>query len=82
MAGASRRDLLWKITVPLVQPTIVYVLVTSTISALQIFVIPQMLTADGPNYTKIASSFFLTHRFTSSANTQAGSGCLGICMLI
>lgn len=49
--GASRRDLLWKITVPLVQPTMVYVLVTSTIAALQIFVIPQMLTAGGPNYS-------------------------------
>lgn len=49
--GASRRDLLWKITVPLVQPTIVYVLVTATIASLQIFVIPQLLTAGGPNYS-------------------------------
>lgn len=49
--GASKNTMLRKITIPLVQPTIVYVLVTSTINTLQIFVIPEMLTGGGPNYT-------------------------------
>ena len=67
--GASRRELLWKITVPLVQPTMVYVLVTATIAALQIFVIPQMLTAGGPNYTTstllmlVYQSAFVSQKF-------------------
>ena len=67
--GASRRDLLWKITAPLVQPTMVYVLVTATINALQIFVIPQMLTAGGPNYSSstllmlVYQSAFVNQRF-------------------
>lgn len=49
--GANKNTLLRKITIPLVQPTIVYVLVTSTINSLQIFIIPDMLTGGGPNYT-------------------------------
>ena len=67
--GASRRDLLWKITAPLVQPTMVYVLVTATIDALQIFVIPQMLTAGGPNYSTstllmlVYQSAFINQKF-------------------
>lgn len=67
--GASRRKLLWGITVPLVQPTMVYVLVTATIGALQIFVIPQMLTAGGPNYATssllmlVYQSAFVSNKF-------------------
>lgn len=49
--GATRRQQFTKITMPLLHPTIVYVFITATIAALQIFVIPQLLTAGGPNYT-------------------------------
>lgn len=48
--GATRWDQLTKITIPLLQPTIVYVFITSTIGALQIFVIPQLMTQGGPNF--------------------------------
>ena len=43
--GASRRHQFWRITIPLLNPTIIYVLITSTIGALQIFVIPKLMTA-------------------------------------
>ena len=49
--GASRRQQFWKITIPMLQPTMVYVFITSTIASLQIFVIPQLMTGGGPNYT-------------------------------
>lgn len=49
--GATRRQQFTKITMPLLHPTIVYIFITATIAALQIFVIPQLLTAGGPNYT-------------------------------
>ena len=48
--GATRWNQLTKITMPLLQPTIVYVFITSTIGALQIFVIPQLMTQGGPNF--------------------------------
>ncbi len=49
--GATRWSQFTKITIPLLQPTIVYVFITSTIGALQIFVIPQLMTQGGPNFT-------------------------------
>ena len=48
--GASRSQQFTKITIPLVKPTVLYCLVTGTIGSLQIFVIPKLLTAGGPNY--------------------------------
>lgn len=35
--GASQRQRLWQITIPMLRPTLLYVLVTGTISAMQIF---------------------------------------------
>ena len=67
--GASRTAKFFQITIPLVQPTIIYVLVTSTIASLQIFVIPQLLTGGGPNYTSstllmlIYNSAFINNKF-------------------
>lgn len=49
--GATRGQQFRKITMPLLQPTMVYVFITSTIACLQIFVIPQLMTSGGPNYT-------------------------------
>lgn len=57
------------ITVPMLYPTIIYVLVTNTIGALQIYVIPQLMTAGGPNYSSstllmmIYNSAFNNHQF-------------------
>lgn len=71
--GASRSEQFRKITMPMLHPTMVYVFVTSTISALQIFVVPQMLTSGGPNYTSstlllmIYNSAFNNHQFGYAA---------------
>ena len=51
MDGAVRTQQFRHITVPILAPVITYVLVTCSIGALQIFVIPQMMTGGGPNYT-------------------------------
>lgn len=67
--GASYSRKFLSITIPLLQPTIVYVLVTSTIASLQIFVIPQLMTGGGPNYTSstllmlIYNSAFINYKF-------------------
>lgn len=67
--GANRTMQFWSITVPMLHPTIIYVLVTSTIASLQIFVIPQLMTGGGPNYTSSAllmliyNSAFINYKF-------------------
>ena len=67
--GANKKQKFFRITIPMLRPTIVYVLVTSTIASLQIFVIPQLMTGGGPNYTTSAllmliyNSAFINFKF-------------------
>lgn len=67
--GASYTQKFFNVTIPMLQPTIVYVLVTSTIASLQIFVIPQLMTGGGPNYSSstllmlIYNSAFINYKF-------------------
>lgn len=68
--GASRRQQFRKITIPLLNPTIVYVFITTTIGAMQIFVIPQLLTGGGPNYS--TSTLLLMVYNTAFSNNQFG----------
>ena len=71
--GASKRKQFRRITIPMLNPTIIYVLITSTIASLQIFVIPQLMTGGGPNYTTSAllmliyNSAFINYKFGYAA---------------
>lgn len=49
--GASRWRAFWKITLPMLAPTTFFVLVTSTITALQVFTPVYMMTHGGPDST-------------------------------
>ena len=49
--GASKTRSLISITLPMLKPTTFFVLVTSTISALQVFTPVYMMTKGGPNYS-------------------------------
>ena len=49
--GASKLQQFINITAPMMYQTIIYVLVTNTIGALQIFVVPKLMTGGGPNFT-------------------------------
>ncbi len=46
--GANSWGMFWKITWPLLSPTVLFTSVTGTISALQIFAIPYIMTRGGP----------------------------------
>ena len=79
--GASRNQKFWKITIPMINPTIVYVLITSTISALQIFVVPQLLTSGGPNYT--TSTLLMLVYNTAFTNNQFGyASAIGVVLFL
>lgn len=69
LEGVSKKDQFLHITIPLLNPTIVYSIITSTIATLQIFVVPQLLTGGGPNYSTssllmlVYSSAFTRNQF-------------------
>lgn len=69
LEGASKKQQFFNITLPLLNSTIVYTIITSTIATLQIFVVPQLLTGGGPNYSTssllmlIYSSAFTRNQF-------------------
>jgi multiple sugar transport system permease protein len=50
MDGASAWRQFWSITVPLLRPTLLYLVVTSTIASFQVFTQVLMMTGGGPNY--------------------------------
>jgi multiple sugar transport system permease protein len=68
--GAGGWPAFWKITLPLLRPTILYVLIVSTIDVLQVFESSFVLTAGGPNYAT-TTIVFLIYR-TAFANMNLG----------
>ena len=57
--GATMGDILLRIIVPLLTPTIFFVLVTNTISVLQIFAEPYILTQGGPANATLTLVYYL-----------------------
>ncbi|APT75999.1 spermidine/putrescine ABC transporter permease [Marinitoga sp. 1135] len=63
--GAGSFTMFRKITLPLITPTILYYLITSTIGALQIFDLPMLLTGGGPANASLSLSIYIyKHAFT------------------
>lgn len=48
--GATNRQVFFRITLPLLHSITTYILITSTIGALQIFAVPYLMTGGGPNH--------------------------------
>ncbi|MDF2647908.1 MAG: permease component of ABC-type sugar transporter [Paenibacillus sp.] len=57
--GASDWRKFWSISLPLLKPTTLYVIVTSTIGAFQTFVVVQLLTGGGPSYSTTTIMYLL-----------------------
>jgi multiple sugar transport system permease protein len=48
--GASKPRIFFNITMPLLKPTLLYILVTSLVGGMQIFDIPMVMTTGGPEH--------------------------------
>nr|WP_041407883.1 sugar ABC transporter permease [Segniliparus rotundus] len=68
--GASSRQRFWRITLPLLRPTLVFVSLTGVINAVQVFDLVYGLTRGGPN----GSTDLVAHRLYSEAFEVARPG--------
>jgi len=57
--GAGRGQIFWSVTLPLLKPTIVFVVVQATIFSFQIFELPFLLTAGGPSDASLTLAIYL-----------------------
>lgn len=57
--GASRWQAFWHVTLPLLRPTILFVMVQATIFSYQIFEIPFLLTGGGPSDATLTLAIYL-----------------------
>ena len=57
--GAGPLQLFWHVTIPLLRPTILFVLITSLISALSSFVLMMILTDGGPARSTTVTGLYM-----------------------
>ncbi|MFD0672460.1 carbohydrate ABC transporter permease [Cohnella sp. GCM10027633] len=81
--GASPGRTLWRITLPLLKPSLLYVLVTSTIASFQIFTIILLMTGGGPAY-KTTTMLMLIYREAFINMNFGAANAMGIilCLII
>lgn len=78
--GATAFTDFFRITLPLLKPTTLYVLITSTIGAFQVFVIVQLLTAGGPNNASNLLMYLLYQKAFIYGDYGVAS-CIGVVLL-
>ncbi len=57
--GASKTTIIFKILIPMVKPTTIYLIIMNIIAVLKIFVVIQLLTGGGPNNASTTLMYFL-----------------------
>lgn len=82
--GATSTQVLFKITLPLLMPIIVYVAITALIGGLQMFDVPQILTAGhgNPNRTSMTLVMYLNNYISTSKNFGMGGAISAIMFII
>lgn len=81
--GAKSTQILFKITLPLLMPIIVYVAITALIGGLQMYDVPQIMTAGhgNPNRTTMTLVMYLNNYISTSKNFGMG-GAISVIMFI
>lgn len=57
--GAGRMKIIFKIILPMVRPTTIYIIIMNIIAVLKIFVVIQLLTGGGPNNASTTMMYYL-----------------------
>ena len=57
--GASRIKIIFKVILPMVKPTTIYIIIMNIIAVLKIFVVIQLLTGGGPNNASTTMMYYL-----------------------
>jgi ABC-type sugar transport system permease subunit len=79
--GANRTQVFWHITLPLLRPIILFVLITGTIGAFQIFEEPFLITNGGPENASISLAQYLyTQGFSYGRMSYAST--IGVALFI
>lgn len=80
--GATAGQIFWKVTMPLLRPIFIFVLITSLIGGLQMFDVPQILTAGegAPDRTTMTLIMFLNKHLYNK--NYGMSGALSVILLI
>lgn len=81
--GANSRQVFFKITLPLLMPIIVYVLITALIGGLQMFDVPQIISAGlgTPNRTTMTLVMYL-NRFISTSKNYGMGGAVSLVLFV
>ncbi len=82
--GANERQMLWRITVPLLKPILIYIFVTSLVGGMQMFDIPYLLT-DGrgsPSGSIMTNNILMYLKFSSSKGHIGAASSVGVLVFI
>lgn len=79
--GASRTQTIFKILIPLVRPTTVYITIINIIAVLKIFVVIQLLTGGGPNNASVTMMYYLYNN-AFKYNQIGKASAVGVIMFI
>lgn len=79
--GANEWQILWRITVPLIIPTTLYLLIILTINVFQIFTLIYLMTGGGPYYRTTTISYFMIQEAFTNSNFGIAST-IGIILLM
>lgn len=79
--GASGWQKFWRITLPLLKPTTLYIFVTTTISAFQVFAIINLMTSGGPNYAS-STVLYLIYRQAFYYNDFGLASTMGVILFV
>ena len=79
--GATERQTLWHVTVPLIMPTTLYLLIILTIGVFQTFILVFLMTGGGPYYRTTTMSYFMVMEAFQNSNFGSASA-IGIILLM
>lgn len=80
--GASRWQVFWRVTLPLIKPTILVALLFRTIDAVRMFDLPRVLTNGGPGKSTETVVLYTYNTFFTSLNFGYGSTLAVVIFLI